>query len=184
MKINSRTAAAARLALLLAGVAMAAQQTVTSATPPAGQNATSSPASGPQQTAQQPAAPPDKNAPEISSQETAATFKVKVNLVEVRVVVRDAQGHAIGTLKQDDFQLFYNGKPQTITRFSVDQAGVKPVIHQEAAPGIANDKLAPLPTMPERFIAYLFDDIHLKFGDLAQVRSAAQRHLQELRSTD
>ena len=181
MKINSRTAAAALLALLLAGATMAAQQTANSTTPTAGQSSTTS---GQQPTAQQPAVPPDKNAPEISSQETAATFKVKVNLVEVRVVVRDAQGHAIGTLKQDDFQLFDNGKLQTITRFSVDQAGVKPVIHQEAAPGIANDKLAPLPTMPERFIAYVFDDIHLKFGDLAQVRSAAQRHLQELRSTD
>ena len=182
MKVNSRTAAAALLALLLAGATMAAQQTATSTTPTGGQSSTTS---GQQQTAQPPAAPPDKNAPEISSQETAATFKVKVNLVEVRVVVRDAQGHAVGNLKQDDFQLFDNGKLQTITKFSVDQAGAKPVIHQEGGPPtIANDKLASLPTMPERFIAYLFDDIHLKFGDLAQVRSAAQHHLEELRSTD
>ncbi len=38
--------------------------------------------------------------------------------------------------------------------------------------------------MPERYIAYLFDDIHLKFGDLAQVREAAWHNLQTLQPTD
>jgi VWFA-related protein len=33
-------------------------------------------------------------------------------------------------------------------------------------------------------VAYLFDDVHLEFGDLARVQEAAQRHLATLRSTD
>jgi VWFA-related protein len=132
-----------------------------------------------------PAAPPlqqpDKNVPELSAQDTSTTFKVRVNLVEVRVVVRDAQGHAVGTLKQEDFQLFDNGKPQIITRFSVEQAGAKPpVIKEEGLPE------GPGPTMvlPKRYIAYVFDDLHLQFGDLAQVRNAASRHLRGLDATD
>ncbi len=69
----------------------------------------------------------DANAPEISSQEEASTtFKVKVNLVEVRVVVRDAYGKAVGNLKQEDFQLTDNGKPQIISKFSVEQAASQP----------------------------------------------------------
>src|SRR6185312_14648102 len=61
------------------------------------------------------------NLPEISTQEQTPSFQVKVNLVEVRVVVRDAQGKAIGNLKQDDFVLLDDKKPQTITRFSVER---------------------------------------------------------------
>ena len=38
--------------------------------------------------------------------------------------------------------------------------------------------------MPERFVAYLFDDVHLEFGDLARVREAAERHFATLRPTD
>ena len=57
----------------------------------------------------------------MSSREAPVTFSSRVNLVLVPVVVRDNQGHAIGTLKQDDFQLFDKGKLQTITRFSVEK---------------------------------------------------------------
>jgi VWFA-related protein len=142
-------------------------------------------------TAQQTAAPAqpntstvqqsDMNAPELSAQDASTTFKVRVNLVEVRVVVRDSQGHAVGNLKQEDFQLLDNGKPQVISRFSVEQAGANPpVVKQEASPE------APGPTLvlPKRYIAYLFDDVHLQFGDLTQVRGAAERHLASLQATD
>jgi len=124
----------------------------------------------------------DENAPELSTQETSTTFKVRVNLVEVRVVVRDAYGKPVGNLKQDDFQLFDNGKPQIISRFSAETAEAKPpVIKQE--PSSPETPGATL-TLPDRYVAYLFDDIHLQFGDLAQVVAAAKRHLQSLRTTD
>ncbi len=140
-------------------------------------------ASVPAAPAAAPAQPSDKNAPELSSQETSTTFKVRVNLVEVRVVVRDAQGRAVGNLKQEDFQLLDNGKPQIISRFSVEQAGAKPpVIKEEASP----EAPGPGPTLvlPKRYVAYLFDDIHLQFSDLALAEAAASRHLQTLQSTD
>lgn len=46
---------------------------------------------------------PDSNASsggEVSSRDTAPTFKVRVNLVLVRVVVRDSQGNIITNLKK------------------------------------------------------------------------------------
>src|SRR6476646_3813166 len=66
-------------------------------------------------------APAQTPAPEVSSREAPVTFSSRVNLVLVPVVVRDSQGHAVGTLKQDDFTLFDKGKPQIITRFSVEK---------------------------------------------------------------
>jgi len=65
----------------------------------------------------------EKTAPEMSSRDEAATFKVNVRLVLVRVVVRDQQGHAIGNLHKEDFQLFDNRKQQVISQFSVEQPG-------------------------------------------------------------
>src|SRR5215469_6771442 len=61
------------------------------------------------------------NVPEVTTHEELETFQVKVNLVEVRVVVRDPQGNAVGNLKQEDFLLFDDKKPQTIARFAVEQ---------------------------------------------------------------
>jgi VWFA-related protein len=140
-------------------------------------------ASVPAAPAAAPAPPSDKNAPELSSQETSTTFKVRVNLVEVRVVVRNAQGRAVGNLKQEDFQLLDNGKAQIISRFSVEQAGAKPpVIKEEASPEAPGP--GPNLVLPKRYVAYLFDDIHLQFGDLALAKAAASRHLQTLQSTD
>ena len=63
--------------------------------------------------AQTPAA---QDAPEMTAQNSPATFKTKVNLVLVPVVVRDATGRPVGTLKQANFRLFAKGKPQVIWR--------------------------------------------------------------------
>ena len=128
-----------------------------------------------------------QNTPEISSHEETTTFKVKVNLVEVRVVVRDAKGKAVGNLKPQDFQLLDNGKPQVISKFSVEQTGGKPTLRAENAtqPSGENAAQPPAPvSVPDRYIAYVFDYIHLQFPDLAQARNAAARQLQSLQPTD
>src|SRR5437899_4074189 len=57
---------------------------------------------------------------EVSSRDTPTTFKVRVNLVLVRVVVRDSQGKVVSNLKKEDFQLYDNRKLQTISSFSVE----------------------------------------------------------------
>jgi VWFA-related protein len=133
----------------------------------------------------------DQSASELSSHDEATTFKVNVKLVVVRVVVRDAQGHALGNLTKDDFQVFDKGKPQVITQFEVEQPGnLTEKARQTSDESPANVPGEPLPSsatptsVPERFVAYLFDDIHVQFGDLVLVRQAAQRHLATLRPTD
>jgi len=136
--------------------------------------------------ADKPAAPPDKNQPEMVTRQDPATFTTRVNLVMVPVVVRDVKGHAIGAFHQEDFQLFDKGKPQIISRFSVEKSGGKTVTAPPAtaAPPIPTEDAPPPADIPERFIAYLFDDQHLEFGDLARARDAAIRHLASLQITD
>src|SRR5580692_8226834 len=124
---------------------------------------------------------------ELTSRDEPTTFKVNVKLVIVRAVVRDGQGHAIGTLHKEDFQVFDKGKPQIITQFEVEQPGdltAKARQVSEETPGEQASSSGTLPVVPERFVAYLFDDVHLQVGDLARVRQAAERHFATLRPTD
>jgi VWFA-related protein len=137
------------------------------------------PASAPSQTASNPAQ-------EITSRDELTTFKVNVNLVLVRVVVRDSHGNAVGNLHQEDFELFDNRKPQVIKHFAMEQPGSHtPAVPQEQ-PKSADNPNAPLPPpiAPTHYVAYVFDDVHIAFGDLAHVRDAALRHLATLTPTD
>jgi len=133
-----------------------------------------------------PAAQPAKPQTEMSQKEEPALFKARVNLVQVPVVVRDHTGKAVGGLKKEDFLLFDKGKPQFIARFSMEAASgrVKNAIETKIAADTGIDKL-PVADTPDRFLAYVFDDIHTSFGDLAHMRDAVKRHIETtLRTTD
>jgi len=132
------------------------------------------------------------SAAEISSRDEATTFKVSVKLVLVRVVVRDGQGRAIGNLHKEDFQVLDKGKPQVVSQFSVERPGIEAAKAAQTAKENPVDEKRPegpaadvkTLSVPERFVAYLFDDEHLQFANLAQVTDAAQRHFKTLRPTD
>lgn len=118
---------------------------------------------------------------EISSQDSTPSFRIQVerNLVQVRVVVRDANGRPVGNLTKDDFRLTDNGKPQFISHFAVETpassaravapspSGQDPDLEQENRPV----------ALPDRYIALFFDDIHIEFADLARTREAAEKYL-------
>ena len=92
------------------------------------------------------------------------------------VVVRDGKGQPVGDLNKEDFQLFDRGKPQAISSFAVEKTATrKPGAASGAGPNGENKDTAFI--APDLFVAYLFDDIHLKFSDLGDVRSAAGRRL-------
>src|SRR2546430_5579171 len=68
-----------------------------------------------------PASPaPTRDAQEVSTQDSPATFKVRVNNVLVRVVVRDSHGKVVPNLKKEDFQLYDGRKLQAITSFAIE----------------------------------------------------------------
>lgn len=129
-----------------------------------------------------PQTPPASNVPEVTSQEASVTFSSRVNLVSVPVVVRNSDGRAVGTLRKEDFQLFDKGKLQEITRFSVERADASPNEVSAAVPAPREHAESSKPAtaaLPGHYVAYLFDDVHLKSGDLLQTRQAVNRHLDE-----
>jgi VWFA-related protein len=136
--------------------------------------------------------------PEINTRTSPVPLESHANLVPVRVVVHDANGHAVENLQKDDFQIKQDGKLQFITHFSMETPGgsEKQVARGEALPlptdpassaisdsaADASGKPAPAPpgalAMPSRFVALLFDDAHLDMGDLLRSKVAALRFIE------
>ena len=137
-----------------------------------------------------PAPPPSSDNQEVSSRDTATTFKVRVNLVLVRVVVRDASGKVVNGLKKEDFQLFDNRKAQTISSFSVETTEThtaSAVASPSAAAGYSSsaDPIAgKAVVLPQRFVSMIFDDVHLSMEDATFVRDSATRFFGSLAPSD
>lgn len=129
---------------------------------------------------QAPAPTPD--APEVSAHEAPLTFSSRVNLISVPVVVRDREGRALGNLQKEDFQVFDKGKPQVVTKFSIEKSSS--LLEVKPGPSGARRETTPAPissppVLPDRYVAYLVDDVHLDSGDLLNTRQAMHRHLNE-----
>jgi hypothetical protein len=102
---------------------------------------------------------------EVSVQDTGNTFKLRVNLVQVHVIVRGNAGKPVEGLPKEDFQLFDKGKLQPITTFAVETAPWRKERAEAAAKTQASEAesgAGSSATLPERFVALTFDDVHLK----------------------
>ncbi|OLB38070.1 MAG: hypothetical protein AUH11_07285 [Acidobacteria bacterium 13_2_20CM_57_17] len=133
-------------------------------------------------------APATGQSEEVSSHDTPTTFKVRVNLVLVRAVVRDAQGKVVPNLKKEDFQLYDNRKPQAISSFSVEMPERTASAMASTTAGdssssadVADGKAV---VLPQRFASMVFDDVHLSMADAVFVRDSATRFFGALAASD
>lgn len=105
-------------------------------------------------------------------------IKVDTNVVMVRVVVRDGQGRPIAGLRKQDFHLSDNGKPQEIAGFTIETSAVKdPSSETLQPPAALNPPPAAAASVPQRFVALYFDDLHMDTGAIGQTRNAAWRYI-------
>jgi VWFA-related protein len=116
-----------------------------------------------------------------------ATFRVRVNLVQVHVIVRDQHDKTVDNLKREDFLLYDQGKLQAISSFGVETANHRRDTDATATktpenaekPG-AQEQVA----APDRFVALVFDDTHLTAGDAGPSRMAALKFVGDVAPTD
>ena len=128
-----------------------------------------------------PATAQPQNPPEAESQDVV---KITTNLVQVDAVVTK-DGKQITDLKGEDFQLFEDGKPQTITEFSyISNVPTAPA--NVAATPPAKDKTA-APVIPpavrphdvRRTIALVIDDLGMSVQSISLARSQARKLINE-----
>jgi VWFA-related protein len=132
---------------------------------------------------------PAREVQEVSSRDTPATFKVHVNNVLVRVVVRDSRGKVVPNLKKEDFQLYDGRKLQTITSFAMENPRTHSVpVTTSPEPGAPSSGADPTAVkaaaLPQRFVSMVFDDIHMSMQDAVFVRNSATRFFSALAPSD
>jgi VWFA-related protein len=137
----------------------------------------------PELVAQLPVVPPvHMLAPQApDSQDIPTRIVMNVNRAFLPVVVRDKQGHAVGDLKKEDFQVFDNGKPQVISGLTVEKrevTGTAPGNSAESTVKVSTSNAPPqAAVLPKRITVYLFDDLHLTAADLAYLKKIAAKAL-------
>jgi VWFA-related protein len=118
----------------------------------------------------------------VETQSGAPPIELNVNRVLVPVVVRTKQGRTVADLKKEDFQVFDEGKPRSISAFTVEK---RASLGSVAAIATEPDQQAPThgnattqsSILPERITVFLFDDMHLTYEDMTYVQKAASNAL-------
>src|SRR5581483_11929435 len=108
------------------------------------------------------------------------TFRVQVDYVEVDVVVTDQRGNLVRDLKKEDFQVFEDGKAQTISTFThvdipVERAD-RPLF---AASPIEPDVRTNEQPFDGRVYVMVIDDLHTRFGRTQRVKAAARQFIEK-----
>ncbi|HEY6943702.1 MAG TPA: VWA domain-containing protein [Candidatus Acidoferrum sp.] len=135
------------------------------------------------------AAGPAQEVQEVSSKDTPATFKVRVNNVLVRVVVRDSHGKVVSNLKKEDFHLYDGRKLQAITSFAMEtpRTHIVPVTTSPepgGGPSPGADPAVKPAVLPQRFVSMVFDDVHMSMQDAVFARDSATRFFGALAPSD
>jgi VWFA-related protein len=139
---------------------------------------------------QQPAPPPPKptpaqeKLPDVDSQDVV---KITSNLVQVDVVVTK-DDKVVRDLQPEDFEIFEDGKPQTITNFSY--VSNVPAAATPAPATNSRDKLAPIPPAKinlgdqRRIMALVIDDQAISWESIGRVKVQIKKILDELSPND
>jgi VWFA-related protein len=108
------------------------------------------------------------------------TFKVQVDYVEVDVLVADARGNYVRDLKKEDFQVFEDGKQQSITDFAlvdipVERADRPLFAKQPIEPDVRSNERP----FDGRIYVMVLDQAHTLPQNTNLVRRAAQKFIDE-----
>ena len=109
--------------------------------------------------------------------QTDPTFESKLDVVLVPVVIRDRSGRTVGNLKKEDFQVFDEGKLQTLTGFTMQTRAGESQNSAVSNQPAGTSSSGASSRVPRRFVVFLFDDLHLSESDLVHAQEASSKML-------
>ncbi|HMO82038.1 MAG TPA: VWA domain-containing protein [Pyrinomonadaceae bacterium] len=127
------------------------------------------PAAAVQVSAQNPTSPP---------KEDGEVVRISTELIQIDVSVTDRRGNVIRDLRQDEIEIFENGRKQKITGFSFvsGETGTRPVSN------VPREARVPSTLRPEnvrRTFALVVDDLTLSFDSISRVRRTLKKFVDE-----
>src|SRR5262245_32372604 len=118
--------------------------------------------------------------PSQSPAQQTPTFKAQVEYVEVDVLVTDQQGQFVRDLRKDDFQVFEDGKRQTISTFSLVDIPIERYERPLFSPRpIERDVQTNERPFDGRVYVMILDDLHVAPLRTARVRTAARQFIEQ-----
>ena len=131
---------------------------------------------------------PAEKAPDLDQEDVV---RITTNLVQVDVVVTDKNGKLVTDLKAEDFEIFKDGKPQSITNFSFISNMPESPAPVVTAPPKSKDKLAP-PVFPakinpneqRRVVALVVDDLGMTAISIRDVKKQLTKFIDTLAPND
>jgi len=108
-------------------------------------------------------------------------IRVTTNLIQVRAVVTDRKGQLVDGLKQDDFEILENDRPQKVSFFSRQRVpGDNSPSSAERAAGAGDDSDESSPrAKPSRSIVIFVDTLHLSNLSLMRAKEQLKRFVNE-----
>ena len=113
----------------------------------------------------------------------ANVLRVNTRLVEVDVVVH-SKGQAVGDLKQEDFTVFDNGKPQKVAAFNIISSRTTPGESIPLPPGAVSNRLTAEGQEPAGITIVLYDLLNTALEDQSWARQALVDYVDTLQSGD
>jgi VWFA-related protein len=124
---------------------------------------------------------PSPKPPPSTVNERDEVVVINTNLIQIDATVTDKDGRAVPDLRQEDFEIYQNGKLQPITNFSF----ITLQTEGRTAPANSDDVIPPTPSTRLRYqqvrrtIALVVDDLGLSFASTNWTKQALRKFVDE-----
>ncbi len=132
-----------------------------------------------------------QNPPAVPPKDDGEVVKISTTLIQVDATVTDKKGNIVRDLKPEEFEIYENGKKQTITNFSFVevQSNNSPTEQITKQPNKNSIYIPPVsvnlrPEQVHRTIALVVNDLDLSFRSIDLVKSALKKYIDEQMQSD